>query len=72
MTEQGLVSKYTIPQFSPKYPQSAFDQDQELKIVVSDLTYVRIGDKWYDICRLVELYNREIIGHSAGHHKMLL
>src|SRR5699024_11919221 len=37
-----------------------FDQDQELKVVVSDLTYVHVAQKWHYIF-LVDLYNREII-----------
>lgn len=80
MKEQGFVSKYTVAQFKPtKTPcnestvgnvlNRAFDQDQELKVVVSDLTYVRVRQKWHYICVLVDLYNREIIGHSAGPRK---
>ena len=37
--------------------------------MVSDLTYVRVGLKWNYICVLVDLFNREIIGYSAGQHK---
>lgn len=33
---------------------------------MSDLTYVRVKQNRHDICVLVDLYNREIIGHSAG------
>lgn len=80
MKEQGLVSKYTVAQFKPSRTscnESAvgntldrqFNQDQELKVIVSDLTYVRVGHKWHYICVLVDLYNREIIGYSAGPHK---
>lgn len=46
-----------------------FKQDEELKVIVSDLTYVRVQQKWHYICVLVDLYNREIIGHSAGPRK---
>ena len=46
-----------------------FDQDQELRVVVSDLTYVRVAQKWHYICIFVNLYNREIIGYSAGPYK---
>ena len=46
-----------------------FNTDKALKVVVSDLTYVRVGHNWHYICLLVDLYNREIIGHSAGPHK---
>ncbi|ENH95681.1 transposase [Gracilibacillus halophilus YIM-C55.5] len=56
MKEQGLVSTYTIAQFKPSTSSSnesevgnalnrEFDQEQELKVVVSDLTYVRVGQK---------------------------
>ena len=38
-------------------------------MIVSDLTYVRVQQNWHYICVLVDLYNREIIGYSAGPHK---
>ena len=80
MKEQGLVSKYTVAQFKPTKStcneseisnvlNREFNQDQELKVVVSDLTYVRVDRKWHYICILVDLYNREIIGFSAGPNK---
>lgn len=80
MKEQGLVSKYTIAQFKP-HPKGCnespvgntlnrqFHQEQELKVVVSDLTYVRVQQNWHYICVLVDLYNREIIGYSSGSNK---
>src|SRR5699024_8601764 len=46
-----------------------FKQDKELKVVVSDSTYVRVGLTWHYICLLVDFYNREIIGYSAGPQK---
>jgi putative transposase len=80
MKEQGLVSKYTVAQFKPGKPSvneseigntlnREFNQEKELKVVVSDLTYVRVQHKWHYICVLVDLYNREIIGYSSGPHK---
>lgn len=80
MKEQGLVSKYTVAQFKPSRASCnesdvgntlnrEFTQGQELKVIVSDLTYVRVNQKWHYICVLVDLYNREIIGHSAGPNK---
>src|SRR5690625_5194904 len=80
MKEQGLVSKYTVAQYKPAKTtcnesevgnvlNREFEQDQELKVVVSDLTYVRVDQKWHYICVLVDLYNREIIGYSAGARK---
>ena len=34
--------------------------------IVSDLTYVRVGGKWNYVCLLVDLHNREIVGHAAS------
>jgi putative transposase len=80
MKENGLVSKYTVAQFKPYVDQCNeskvknelnrnFHQQEELSVVVSDLTYVRVENKWHYICLFVDLYNREIIGHSAGPRK---
>ena len=46
-----------------------FHQTEVKRFVVSDLTYVKVGHKWHYICVLIDLFNREIIGHSAGRHK---
>lgn len=80
MKEQGLVSKYTVAQF--KVSKSSvneseignvlnrdFDSHKPLEVIVSDLTYVRVEQNWHYICILIDLYNREIIGHSAGPNK---
>src|SRR5699024_6053426 len=66
MKQQGLVSKYTVAQFKPTKStvnesetsnilNREFKQDKELKVVVSDLTYVRVGHTWHYICLLVDL-----------------
>lgn len=49
--------------------QRQFNQDEQLAVIVSDLTYVRVGKKWHYVCLFVDLFNREIIGYSAGRHK---
>jgi len=80
MREQGLVSTYTIAQFKPHKTacneaettnvlDRAFDQTEAKRFVVSDLTYVKVGHRWHYVCILIDLFNREIIGHSAGPHK---
>ena len=46
-----------------------FDKQAPLAAVVSDLTYVRVGQKWHYICILIDLHNREIIGYSSGAHR---
>src|SRR3954470_9190113 len=77
MQEQGLVSTYTLAQFKPhtkSYNESeqknelnrAFDQEEEMTVVVSDLTYVRVNKKWHYVCVFVDLFNREIVGFSTG------
>lgn len=80
MQSEGLVSKYTVAKFRPlkaDYNQAKtenvvdrkFNDRKKLEVVVSDLTYVRVGNSWHYICTLVDLYNREIIGYSVGQRK---
>ncbi|SDX41589.1 putative transposase [Paenibacillus sp. PDC88] len=80
MKEQGLVSTYTIAQYKPHKTarndektanvlKREFEQTELKRFVVSDLTYVKVQHKWHYICVLIDLFNREIIGHSAGPHK---
>jgi len=80
MKEEGLVSSYTVAQFklfkskvneepAKKILNRAFDHQSELAVVVSDLTYVRVNGKWNYVCLFVNLFNCEIIGHSAGANK---
>lgn len=80
MNQEGLVSKYTVAQYKPhasKCNESnvanlvnrKFDDQPHLNVVVSDLTYVRVGLSWHYICVLIDLFNREIIGFSAGKNK---
>lgn len=80
MKQEGLVSTYTAARFRPQKDtcnasqtanvvNRAFNNQPYRNVVVSDLTYVRVGSKWNYICVLVDLFNREIIGYSAGPHK---
>ena len=80
MREMGLVSNYTVAQFKPHKStsneskihnvlQRNFRQEKELAVIVSGLTYVRVGKNWHYVCLFVDLFNREIIGHSAGRNK---
>ncbi len=46
-----------------------FEATKPLEKVVTDLTYVRVGNKWYYVCLILDLYNREIIGFSSGPNK---
>ncbi|OCG21766.1 DDE-type integrase/transposase/recombinase [Gilliamella apicola] len=46
-----------------------FEIGQPRKILVTDLTYVRVKQRWHYLCVIVDISNREIIGRSAGRHK---
>lgn len=80
MKQNGLVSNYTVAQYKPKTTKCNedkivnelkrdFNNKEPYAAVVSDLTYVRVGRKWHYTCLLVDLFNREIIGFSAGPKK---
>jgi putative transposase len=81
--QKGLVSNYTTAQFHPKKDtcneskiqnivDRKFNKQPFRNVVVSDLTYVRVGMSWNYICVLIDLFNREIIGYSAGPNKSAL
>ncbi|MBD8499743.1 IS3 family transposase [Paenibacillus arenosi] len=80
MNEQGLVSTYTVAQYKPhkmSYNESKqanelgreFNQREAKRVIVSDLTYVKVKSRWHYICIFVDLFNREIIGSSVGASK---
>ncbi|WP_425389023.1 DDE-type integrase/transposase/recombinase [Erysipelothrix rhusiopathiae] len=46
-----------------------FDDRQQFELVVSDLTYVRVGSSWSYICTIMDLHNREIVGYSCWQKK---
>ncbi|WP_183863634.1 IS3 family transposase, partial [Pectinatus brassicae] len=80
MKKEGLVSNYTVAQFKPQIAKCNedkienvvarnFNDQPQYNVVVSDLTYVRVGTSWNYICLLIDLFNREIIGYSAGKNK---
>jgi putative transposase len=80
MQEQGLVSTYTVAQFKPHTKSCneseqknelnrEFDQKEAMTVIVSDLTYVRVNQKWHYVCVFVDLFNPEIVGYSTGPNK---
>ena len=80
MKKHGLVSNYTIKQYKihkttcnndeiANIVNRDFNNRDHLDVAVSDLTYVRVLNKWYYICVIIDLFNREIIGYSAGKNK---
>jgi len=80
MNKYGLISNYTIKQFKnhnskvnndniPNIVDRNFNNRDLLEVVITDLTYVRVLNKWCFVCLIIDLFNREIIGYSAGRHK---
>ncbi len=80
MRKSGLVSAYTAKKYkapkditnedkNPNILQREFDNKAENEVIVSDLTYVRVGNNWNYLCVILDLFNREIVGYSAGKHK---
>lgn len=80
MRKFALISNYTkatFKQHKTKVNEAPvanelgrqFEQVEARKVIVTDLTYVRVGEKWHYVCFILDLFNREIIGHSAGTNK---
>lgn len=80
MNKYRLISNYTVKQYKTSKSRCneektenivnrEFQDREDLEIVVSDLTYVNVKGKWHYICLLINLFNREIIGYSAGEKK---
>lgn len=81
MRENGLVSRYNAkanrrPRGGkpneddlPNLLERRFDGWPPRTHLVSDLTYVRTGRRWSYVCLIVDLYNREIVGHSCGERR---
>ena len=80
MRENGLVGAYGRKRFKvypgavneanvPNVVARGFGGRAPRTHICSDLTYVRVGASWNYVCLLVDLYNREIVGHSAGPRK---
>lgn len=80
MRSQGLRSRYQRKAFRPHAarPNEAavpnvlgreFDGHAPHTHICSDLTYVRAGKAWCYVCLLIDLYNREIVGHAASERK---
>lgn len=80
MNKYALVSNYTIKQFEnhnnkvnndniPNIVNRKFNNRNFLEVIISDLTYVRVLNKWCYVCLIIDLFNREIIGYSTSKHK---
>jgi len=80
MKKYGLVSKYTVRQRKKRRSEvnrdeigntvkREFDGRKRYEVVVSDLTYVKIGGVWRYICLLIDLCGRKILGSAVGSKK---
>lgn len=80
MHKLGLESAYSKSKYRthsknvntsdiPNMLYRQFGDQKQYSVVVSDLTYVRVNYKWDYVCILLDLFNRQIIGFSAGIHK---
>ena len=80
MDSEGLVSSYTVAKYKvyktqvnkdivSNHVDREFNDRKVYEVIVSDLTYVRVGINWNYICTIVDLHNREIVGYSCGPNK---
>lgn len=80
MRKHNLVSVYTTRKFRAQKSSvnnanienvldRKFKDKQELEVLVSDLTYVDVLGNWNYVCLVLDLFNREIVGHAVGEHK---
>jgi transposase InsO family protein len=80
MGELGLVSVYTKTKYkhipgndneaiAPNIVARNFDGHRPDDVIVSDLTYFMIGNKWHYLCPLLDLCGRRLIGYSVGRNK---
>jgi len=73
LPSEYIISK-TKPYASFKQPDDScknllnqnFISDEPNKIVTSDLSYIKIRNKFYYICFIVDLFNREITSYSIS------
>lgn len=54
----------------PNLLDRQFHQRKPLEALVTDLTYVHVGNRWTYVCLIIDLFNREIIGLSVGWNKI--
>lgn len=80
MKGMGLVSVYNTMKYKSSHASCNeqhianivdrnFAVGQAKTVLVSDLTYVRVGKRWMYLCTIVNIATRQIVGYSAGEHK---
>ena len=56
----------------PNYENREFTDRKPLEVLVTDLTYVRVGRHWDYACFSIILYDQEIIGLSVSTRQEIL
>jgi putative transposase len=80
MFAKGIHSNYVFKHYKPNREcvvnvdcpnllKRGFSGRKAREWLVSDLTYVLVNGKWYYICSIIDLFNREVVGYSVGEHK---
>lgn len=80
MAKFNFLSSYTTLKFKPaastKNEQKIenvlsreFERNAPMEALVTDLTYVKVRNKWHYVCFIIDLFNREIVGYSSGPNK---
>lgn len=69
LTDEQRDLKASSEQKAENILDRSYDDRVLHEVGVSDLTYVNVKGNWHYICILIDLFNREIIGHSCGSNK---
>jgi len=60
-------SNHDLP-ISPNLLEQNFDVPEANSVWASDITYVRVGSKWFYLCVILDLFNREVVGYTFSPH----
>ena len=80
MKKLHLISVYTKAQYKHHSSQKnevktkniidrKFNERSPLEVIVSDLTYVRVNNRWAYVCAITDLFNREVIGYACDYYR---
>jgi putative transposase len=64
---QTTDSNHDLP-ISPNLLEQNFDVPKPNLVWASDITYIRIGSKWFYLCVILDLFNREVVGFTLSTH----
>lgn len=64
---QTTDSNHNLP-ISPNLLKQNFNVPKPNSVWASDITYVRIASKWFYLCVILDLFNREVVGYTLSPH----